>query len=245
MSNSLKSTKRSMISDNDDDDHDGNHDSSTNKMKRKVKEPAPTTKTPYQEYFAKKTDYHNDRPHLLGGGMLIRGIKSDDDESDEESSEPDNSKYTKEEMDSVRFVLITQSRSDNLDQMHDFILGDQANSSMMMFNTSFSYHIRDCFFELKEDLSNMRKWDRKFDKLFAFTFLVNRYDVWMHDNEGDMDDVVLGLANLWKSFIKRSDDDLGIDAEYTRPGVMAFLEDFKESIEGHDAEPPFCFNFGL
>lgn len=50
----------------------------------------------------------------------------------------------------------------------------------------------------------------------------------MHDNEGDMEDMVDELAGIWKDTIQHTDKELGIDAEYTRPGIEAFLEDFKD-----------------
>ena len=61
--------------------------------------------------------------------------------------------------------------------------------------------------------------------------------------EGGMEGMVKGLARLWKNILKRSDEDLGIDGEYTRPGVMAMLESFQESIESAESDPPFRFRF--
>jgi hypothetical protein len=150
------------------------------------------------------------------------------------------------QMDALRFVLVTKPRAAAIDEMREFVLGDQVNESMIMsFNTSFSYNaIMDSFFQLKKKLSSMRKWDQKFDKLYGFTFTIHQFDVWMQDNEGGLNDMVLGLAKLWKNMLKKSDADLGIDAEYTRPGVMCFLEEFKETIEQAYAEPSFIrFNY--
>ena len=54
-----------------------------------------------------------------------------------------------------------------------------------------------------------------------------------------MEDMVAGLAALWKRLLKNDDEKLGIDKEYTRPGVLALLEDFKSDLDDVDLE----FNF--
>ena len=38
------------------------------------------------------------------------------------------------------------------------------------------------------------------------------------------------LAAAWKALLRRSDQELGIDAEYTRPGVEALLETFAAEL---------------
>ena len=53
----------------------------------------------------------------------------------------------------------------------------------------------------------------------------------MHDNEGDMGDMVKDLAKLWKKLLAKDDSTLGIDAEYTRPGILAMLKQFKDKLE--------------
>lgn len=53
----------------------------------------------------------------------------------------------------------------------------------------------------------------------------------MFDNEGDMNSMVKNLISLWTALLKNSNDVLKIDSEYTRPGIIAFLEDFKKKIK--------------
>jgi len=147
-------------------------------------------------------------------------------------------------MKTIRFVLINQSRSDALDEMREFVLGEQANSNLMMFNTSFSYSVRGSFFEFLDMFPMIsRDWSKKFDMLFAYTFTWKQYDVWVHDNEGGMNDMVEGLARLWKKTLKKSNAQLGIDDEYTKPGILVLLETFKNLLESTEAEPPFEFNY--
>jgi hypothetical protein len=43
--------------------------------------------------------------------------------------------------------------------------------------------------------------------------------------------MVKSLAVMWKELLENNDEELNIDAEYTRPGVEEFLRNFKEKIE--------------
>lgn len=52
----------------------------------------------------------------------------------------------------------------------------------------------------------------------------------MHDNEGNMCGMVKDLASLWKRLMAKDDATLGIDSEYTRPGVLAMLQQFKDTL---------------
>ena len=48
------------------------------------------------------------------------------------------------------------------------------------------------------------------------------------------------LAVMWKELLENNDEELNIDAEYTRPGVEEFLRNFKEKIEAFTVH---TFNF--
>jgi hypothetical protein len=205
------------------------------------------TTTPYDEFF-EAFDKVQKRNPANKGGMLIRGITrrrgedsdEEDDDDDEDEEEVDNSKYTAEEMSTLRYVFITQKREDRLNEMRKFILGGQANDSVMMFNTSFSYDILDGFNEYKSTTWKAMKTPAdKFDSLFAYTYNLKRYDTWIHDNEGGMEDMTNDLAGMWKRLLKNDDKKLGIDAEYTRPGVVQLLTDFQSDLEMQDLEFDF------
>eukprot|EP00536_Pseudo-nitzschia_multiseries_P004206 jgi/Psemu1/64530/estExt_Genemark1.C_690003 len=159
----------------------------------------------------------------------------------EDGDEPD--KLTKEQVDTLRYVIITKNRDKQIDEMEEYILGEQAGSDMLSFTTSFSYDVLDGFDYFQSKMYKNKSKQRKFDMLFAYTYQLKEHDVWMHDNEGGMNDMVEDLAKMWKELLKNSDKSLGIDSEYTRPGVLQLLEDFKEEIESHCAEPPFEFRF--
>ena len=83
--------------------------------------------------------------------------------------------------------------------------------------------------------NRMRSLPARFDALFAVTWVLRRHEFWMHDNEfweagGECEAVMKRLAAAWKALLRRSDQELGIDAEYTRPGVEALLETFAAEL---------------
>jgi len=193
-------------------------------------------KTPYEIWEDKFNKFMKANEFL--GSILVKGIErdeNDDDDEEDEEAEEDTSKYTKEQMDSLRHIMVTKNREKQLNAMRKLVLGDQANEYCLFFNTSFSYHIRDSLKTLRGKLTRAKTPSAKFDILFAYTHQVKEHNVWMHDNEGDMDTYTKGLATIWKRLLKNSDKDLGIDTEHTKPGIMAMLEKFREQAESPDA----------
>jgi len=129
-------------------------------------------------------------------------------------------------------IMVNKRRGKYMDDMNELVLGDQANSMMIMLNTSFSYRVEDIVTsEFKSLYSRKKNWSEKYDMLLGLTSALSDHDVWMHDNEGGMDVVVKQLAKWWKSVLAKSDTELGIDSEYTRLGTVAMLEDFQNQIE--------------
>lgn len=76
--------------------------------------------------------------------------------------------------------------------------------------------------------------DKKFDTLLGYNFTLQEHDAWMSDNEGDMGTLVKGLATVWRNLLKKSDQEIGWDVQYTKPATYEMLRQFKESIEGMD-----------
>jgi len=210
------------------------------------------TMTPHDAYFKRLFAAKDKIPNVLGP-TIIRGIPRDDDDDEEEEEDSDaeenedTSKYTAEQMQTLRYIMITQNRQDKIYEMAELVLGDRAGDCIMGFNTSFSYEVEGAFHHLKSQLWARAKGPTaKFDLLLAFTQTVKRYDVWMHDNEGGMEEWVKDFGSMWKRLLKNTDEKLGIDAEYTRPGVVCLLEQFKEQVEtalnGY-TDPPLNFKF--
>lgn len=47
---------------------------------------------------------------------------------------------------------------------------------------------------------------------------------------GKCDQAIRALAKAWRKLLAHSDEELGIDTEYTRPGIVDLLNKFKENI---------------
>jgi hypothetical protein len=82
---------------------------------------------------------------------------------------------------------------------------------------------------------------QRFDALFALTFALNVYDNWMQDNEcweegGECEKAVAVLAKAWQALLLCSNDELGIDASFSRPGVEALLMKFANTLASVERE---------
>mmetsp|Transcript_69319 Transcript_69319/g.193921 ORF Transcript_69319/g.193921 Transcript_69319/m.193921 type:complete len:249 (-) Transcript_69319:84-830(-) len=223
---------------------------------KKAKSQAAAEVTPFDAHFksleevVKRDDVPEGR---VLGHMLIQGTNNaeeqddtaeDYEEEDEEEEERDNASYTVEEMARLRHIIITKRRDNKMNWARRLVLGDQADDSFMMFNTSFSYEVYGAFEEMATLLKKKKDWGEKLDMLFGFTHTIKEYDVWCHDHE-ESPVFVMKLAKLWKSTLKQDDETLGIDSEYTRPGLLCFLNKFKEMVEEipeYD-DGPMSFNF--
>ena len=88
-------------------------------------------KTPYEEYFSRRSAWLNlpENKHITGT-MLIRGIPANDDDDDDDG---DTSNFTTEQMNSLRFIMLTQNRDDQFEAMGKLVLGEQYGSPFMMF----------------------------------------------------------------------------------------------------------------
>jgi hypothetical protein len=173
------------------------------------------------------------------GRMMIRGVEAEKAEAD----------YTEEDMGHMRFIIVTQRRADEQDRMRELLLGEDSDSPFLMFNTSFSYQVLDSLQDLQRGLKQCKQdWARKFDRLLGYTTMIDQYDVWMHDHEVGWGGhrFIAALARQWKAVLQQSDAALGIDGEFTRPGAVCLLENFKakvEDIDQYGGEPKIKFNF--
>jgi hypothetical protein len=186
----------------------------------------------------------------LAGSMLIRGIPAKDEVDDEDSEDDDDEdiipEYTPEQLEHIRHILVTEERGAMVDLYVKKILGDQAGSRFMMFNTSFSYHVFREHDYLCNDLKR-KSLAKKFNLLFAFSYIIMKYDVWLHDHEDEevLIAMIKDLAKRWKALLKKTDAELGIDTKYTRPGILVFLDTFKKRMEDADSygDEKIAFNF--
>ena len=109
-----------------------------------------------------------------------------------------------------------------LDKIQDFYTACQAGDEMMFFNTSTGNDI--CFGIPKKVQAALKKktLPQRFDALLALTH---------------------GLAKAWRNLLGNSDGALGIDGDFTRPGIEALLNDLQNKFEESDAAGDFDFNW--
>jgi hypothetical protein len=157
-------------------------------------------KKPGELYLERMTEVM-DRQGAVGY-ELIRGVKcrSDDVEDEEKNVKKDDGnekkddkgkkskndtvqECTPEELSQLRFMLYTDRRRKCLEKARVKILQDQADDNIMMFNTSYSYHIFDLIPREIKNIDGKKTLAEKFDQFYAFTHILFRYDVWMEDNE--------------------------------------------------------------
>jgi hypothetical protein len=231
-----------------------------------------TAATPYEEYVSKFKTFLDEnafagyvlvqgitpccsRDDRVNGGFKSRNIADVGDHEEKDTS----SKFSKTQMETLRYICLTQTRAKQFAEMRDLLVGDEPRIRigesrwMMVVNSSFSYHVLETYDfvyrKLHEDRSSndklvttTRSTNKKnkmmmmipaerLDFLLAYTAALNEYDAWMTNNEGGMGTVVKGLASIWKRLLtKHSDEELGWDVEYSKPGVMALLRQFKDKI---------------
>ena len=149
--------------------------------------------------------------------------------------------YTDADLAKLRYILFTPRRRDYLEQMDKLILGDQAGDSVMMFNTSFSYHVFDTVPRELAKIQRKTCLPEKFDHLLGLTKALKGNDVWMHDYEdGDtLRTMLQALGRQWKTILAHSNEELAIDQEFTRPGVEMMLKEFASEVKGGPEAPIF------
>eukprot|EP00900_Chrysochromulina_parva_P020209 jgi/Chrpa1/2821/Chrysochromulina_OHIO_Genome00010107-RA len=94
--------------------------------------------------------------------------------------------------------------------------------------------------EVKKALK-LKTLPERFDTLSALTYAIKEYVFWMNDNECWESGAELETA--MKVLAKACDAELGIDAEFTRPGIEALLEQLEDDFKG--CEPTAEVDFEL
>lgn len=168
----------------------------------------------------------------------------DEDKEDEEEDEEEDddvevrlSGYSAERLNkSVFHLIMTQRREQMMAHYERFVLGDQSEADFMMFNTSFSYQIfATAPKEIKRILAMKKPDGAKLDSLLFLMYNLGSYDVWMHDNE-DPDSAMAiynALSRALLKLLEKSDAELEIDSDFTRPAVVAMIKSFKAKLDSY------------
>ena len=221
---------------------------------------APTT--PYDRYYEQLRAFQ--RVSGLVGAVRIRGLpiygggtESDDDDSNDPARDDgaavwDSSRYTEDDVQSLRYVMLDARRSAFLDRMEGFVLyGEEGHpvgkEGAVVLGSACGRRVCDSFFDdFRPRYDALECPATQFDVLFAYTFHLMEYNAWMYDGDADNDstaDMAAELATLWKALLREADATLGIDGEYTRPAVLVFLDDVQQELTAAGGDPPISFQF--
>jgi hypothetical protein len=133
--------------------------------------------TPFDAFFVVLRKFVEE--HRAVGYTIIRGINADDEEEDsEEESDDKRKKYTAEQMDAIRVLIITESREKLMKKADKFASGGQAGSGFCMFNThSGNVIIMGIPHEISK-VSKLKTAAERFDGLLALTYALGKWDYW-------------------------------------------------------------------
>lgn len=182
---------------------------------------------------------------------LVRGVDGD-------KKRP----YTEEDLACIRLIMATPARDVVLRDAFCFANGkdseDDSDSDseggggggFTFFSTSDGndvvFGITD---RVKKATAAKLAKTAKFDSLAMLTFALLENDTWVRDNEAwedgdEMQSACKKLAAAWKKLLGgNTDEDLGIDEEFTKPGVLAMLEDFETILAEQGEETGVKYPF--
>ena len=176
--------------------------------------------------------------------IAIKGIEFSDEEDSKEDEEP--KEYPVEKLNEMRILLITERRRKLFDKYEKIVNPNDGWSNTHTGNTVI-FNIPN---EVKK-INKIKDVSEKFDSLLCLTLNLEQNDMWMRDNEcwgekGDgnkLDGCIKILSKAWKGLYDKSNEELGIDSEFTRPALECLLKIFSENVEGAEAvNVPFKYN---
>jgi hypothetical protein len=180
------------------------------------------------------------------GSMLIVGINGTEasDDEDEDEDDDDDKECSAEEIARLRHVLINASRDKALSSAMKFA----SCGGGFMFGTNEGNLVCEGIPVEVQKALKKKSMPERFDALFALTHSILSFDYWIHDNEcwepgQELEMAMHSLAKAWRETLARSDSELGIDSEFTRPGVVALCEQLEDAFSGSEAACEFEFNW--
>ena len=197
---------------------------------------------------AAETAWHERRMAVMqrtgaAGHVLVRGTTTDPP-------------HTEETMAGVRLMMITQERDDALKHAFAFVCCEDSDADSDDSNCARFYNTaagNDVVFGIKDEVkkatSSKLTKPQKFDRLCMLTYALLQEDTWSRDNEfwgeGDeMQSACKKLAASWKKLLgENAAADLGVDEEFTEPGVHALLEDFQVMLNDASSDSGVKYPF--
>jgi hypothetical protein len=154
------------------------------------------------------------------GYSLVQGVNrhekdAEEDEDDEEGGEVSEKeadeknagkkkasrRFTKDEVDSIRYVLMSKSRIDALKKAEKMVTRGQEDDAFQMYNTNDGNVVIFDMLDFIKTVKNKRKLPDRFDAALGLTMAANGNDCWMRDNELYGED---GKSDRNVNFLSRS-----------------------------------------
>jgi len=210
-----------------------------NEPKNSKKKSKPLKKlSPTDEYFANLNTVVQAN-NMIGYVPLVAIVRDGEEEEDED----DKNEFTAAELNSLRCVLVNAKRQSLIDSAMKFV-----DPNGGWFNTNSGNIVIEGIPKEVKKAKAKKTIPEQFDQMFALTYALKELDFWMHDNEcwgkgEDLEKAITLLGKTWKKLLTKSNTELGIDAEFSRPGIESLLLQFAESVENCESiEKEFKWN---
>lgn len=154
----------------------------------------------------------------------------DDNDEDEEEKRENEIDYSAAELQTMRIIVSTKNRIMCLKKAAKF-----SDPNGGWFNTTTGNAIIEGIPKQISKAQNSKSLPKTFDALFGLTFALLQNDFWMFDNEmwgdgGNLEKCIKKLGSAWIKLLTKADEELGIDPEFTRPGIERVLEKFAAKV---------------
>ncbi len=122
--------------------------------------------------------------------------------------------YSKEQLESLRYILITVNRQKAQDKAMNFVACDQKINKIQMFDMNKGNSVvRGIPKQIKGAMGQASE-PQKFDALLALTCALKDVNGWIENNElsevgGKCERVIRRLAAAWSKLLAKSDEELG------------------------------------
>lgn len=137
----------------------------------------------FEKLFAKVDEVGAKGYTLVVGVQADCSKDADDDDNDsKEDEKSDRRVYTKEQMETLRVILISERRDSYLKKAAKMVTGGQSGYCMM-FNTHTGNQTIMGILRMTKTAKSKKALSEKFDALFGLTYQIHAYDFWVSDNE--------------------------------------------------------------
>ncbi len=172
--------------------------------------------------YAKRLENAQDRCGAIGS-ILVSGPRGSFGTEAVYEHESNEVEYTAKEVERTRHILMTEARSEALDEGYRF-----SGGGMRTFGRSDGTEIIECLPREVAACMLYPTMPEKFDALLGLTYALFDNDTWLnmhydHSEDGALQKALDWMYEAWNALLNYSDRALGIDGEFTRRGVFTML----------------------